>query len=144
MTGSCVVFERSEWSSGSIKVAGERDGADESALRATLIETIRLARQGAWSEAEQGLHAALSAVAPEALSHVYIMCVELMPTLLSESARREGSVVETSRTGRTTVELARPRVRLGTDPALNYTHAILTALRFRLVAAEPPRARQAS
>ena len=144
MTSSCVVMERNGWSPAAAKVAGEGDGADEPVLRATLMETIHLARQGAWAEAEHLLHAALSAVAPEALPHVYIACVELVPTLLSEPARRAGPSAETSRSGWAAVEAPRPRSLSGTDPALNYAHAIVTALRLRLESTEPSRVRQAS
>jgi hypothetical protein len=137
-------MDRNGWSPAPLKVAGERVGAEDLALRATLMETIQLARRGAWTEAEQVLHAALSAVAPEALPHVYIACVELVPTLLNEPTRREGPAADPSRPDWATIEAPRSRARPGADPALNYAHAIVTALRLRLESAERPRIKQAS
>jgi hypothetical protein len=144
MANACLTMERSGRPLTSGHAAGGRPAADEQGVRSTLIETIRLARQGAWAEAEGVLHEALSAVAAAALPRVYIACVDLVPVLLAESHSRETPGPNSARPTWTAASLPRTRSFPGADPALNYTHAIITALRLRLTAPESRGVRQAS
>jgi hypothetical protein len=144
MTSSCAAIECNGWAPTPASVSDTRDDATVSALRSTLIETIEWARRGAWSEAEHVLHTALSAVAPEALPQIYIICVEMTSALLAEARHRISRSAEPSRPMRSPGEVSRPRSLPKSDPALNYAHAIVTALRQRLGGAEPAPVRQAS
>jgi hypothetical protein len=138
MADTCATIEPAGW------LPGSASRAEERALRPILIQTIHLARQGRWIEAEELLHGALTAIAPETLPQVYIACVDLVPALLADPFLHEAAFVDPARPSWSVSDTPRPRPFPGAGPALNYAHAIVTALRLRLTTPESKDVRQAS
>ena len=117
-------------------------------LETAVAQAVALARRGDWTGAEAALHNCLRTVPPAELPRAYIACVELIARLtpagdlpvlrvqVPAGPRAVGPAVPPAAPGR-------PRLLSRSDPALDYAHAVLTALRSRL-AARPGPARQAS
>ena len=130
---------------GPAPIAPNRDDFDPAGARleGAVERAIGLARRGDWSEAEDALLTGLRTVPPAMLPRAYIACVEAIARLSAlggpPAASRPRAVVPVS----PSAEPTRPRLLVRSDPALDYAHAVLTALRARLLG-RPSQVRRAS
>ena len=110
-----------------------------------LTEAIAQALTGDWLAAEQTVHACLSALPTAALPQAYIACVALLPRLIPACPVGEwlGSAVPVASGTECPASRDIPRLFAVRDPALDYAHAVLTAVSGRLATLVAP-ARQAS
>jgi hypothetical protein len=111
-------------------------------LESAIAAAVAFARRGDWAAAEAAIYRVLAAVPREDLPRAYIACVDLVagldaavpPTPLAAGrARRRAVPAE-----------PRPRLLARADPAVDYAHAVVTALRGRLNGTRPTLTRQAS
>ena len=106
-------------------------------LEQAVGEAIAFVLRDDWAQAEHTLHTCLKDVPREALAQTYIVCLDLVARHLATIPPAAGPRAVVAGPP------ARPRLLLRPDPALDYAHAVLVALRGRL-ATGAPAIRQAS
>jgi hypothetical protein len=115
-------------------------------LESALTGAVALALGGDWSGAERVVDACLREVPVEGLPHAYIAAVDLVARLLTAApaAAGPGPIAPVVRISSAVAPSPGPRLLASSDPALNYAHAVLTALRGRLTGVQPAPVRRAS
>ena len=116
------------------------DPAVDLPVQPALTEAITQALTGDWAAAERTVHACLSTLPTAALPQAYIACVALLPRLVSACPAGEwldSALPGASGTG-WPASPDIPRLFAVRDPALDYAHAVLTALRGRLATLAAP------